>query len=217
MKFTGVLTVDKEHKKLLNSVRSICEALELMGEDITERVAKSENRVLSYMDGRLSRDLRAVTAVQTELLAKLDRLERSQQIILDRLPEADEMEGLRRRVRYLERALQDHLNSCEEDSFEDFEPDTDFDPLAEYESSRNETEDADYERPLRPESAKPTGTEPQRPAHREPVKPNYADAPRHAYAEPERPARPEPPRHERPQTLRFERYDRPVRPIRPGD
>ena len=183
--------MDKEHKKLLTSVRSICEALELMGEDITERIAKSENRMLSHMDGRLSRDLRGVTAVQTELLAKLDRLERSQRIILDRLPEADETEGLRRRIRYLERALQDHLDNSEDDPLEAFEPDMPYDPLAAYEASRGEPGQAESARPVRSDAV--------------------------SGAEPQRSARPAPPRPERPEALRFEWYDRSSRPIRPGD
>lgn len=210
MTHTGVLTVDKEHKKLLNSVRSICEALELMGEDVTERVAKSENRMLSYMDGRLSRELRAITAVQTELLAKLDRQDKALERILDRLPEADEMEGLRRRVRYLERALQDHVNVHEDDPFDVYESGSKYEPSEEYGPA------GDFE-----ESGR---NEPARPARSEAARQEYAESPRvdrarysrgestrYEREEPSSGEHGEPPRVERGEPIRFARFDRPAR------
>jgi hypothetical protein len=114
--------MDKEHKKLMNAViRSLRESLEFMGGDLTDRIAKAERRTLFALDDKLSKELRAVATRQAELFIALDRVEKAQQIVLDRLPEVDEMEGLRRRIRHLERALQGHLIS-HEDPFENFDP-----------------------------------------------------------------------------------------------
>jgi hypothetical protein len=99
----------KGRKKLFKGMKAITEALELLGDDLTKRIQNSETQTFAMLDGRLARDLRYLLAGQSELIARVESLEKAQQTLLRILPEADEAQDLRRRVRALERALRDHL------------------------------------------------------------------------------------------------------------
>ncbi len=75
---------------------------------INQSVSQSENRMKAYMDEQISGSGNRMKAyIESNVEKKIQLLAEGHRIILNRLPDADEQEQLKSRVKVLERVVTD--------------------------------------------------------------------------------------------------------------